>query len=175
MSVYDNIQIAKIKDIQLHIEDNSHTMDDIVQDIISPYSRDLDSYVKFISGCLKDGNNPPTNSELEDFCINLSTYIYFAGGMCEQLGVRDSISKAVYKETYNTARSKQERGTVDDKNTLAELASQQEQLVSICYNSAYKTMKVKIDAAQELLSACKKALQHRMDEMNLTKITSSIN
>lgn len=174
MSVYDNIQIARIKDIQLHVEDNSHTMDDIVHDIVNPYCKDLDAYVGFISDCLKDGNNPPTNSELEDFCINLSTYIYFAGGMCEQLGVRDSISKAVYKETYNTARSKQEKGTVDDKNTLAELASQQEQLVSICYNSAYKTMKVKIDAAQELLSACKKSLSSRLAEMELTKMSSNI-
>ena len=175
MSLYDNAEISKIKEIQLHVENNSHTMDNIVQEIISPYCKELDAYVRFISDCLKDGNNPPTNSELEDFCINLSTYIYFAGGMCEQLGVRDSISKAVYKETYNTARSKQEKGTVDDKNTLAELASQQEQLVSVCYNSAYKTMKVKLDSAQELLSACKKALSSRLTEMELTKMTSNLN
>ena len=175
MSVYDNVQISRIKDIQLHVEDNSHTMDDIIKDIIEPYCRDLDAYVRFISDCLKDGNNPPTNSELEDFCINLSTYIYFAGGMCEQLGVRDSISKAVYKETYNTARNNQDKGTVADKDSMAELASQQEQLVSICYTSAYKTMKSKIDNAQELLSSCKKALSHRMQEMELTKISSNIN
>ena len=175
MSVYDNVQISRIKDIQLHVEDNSQTMDDIIKDIIEPYCRDLDAYVRFISDCLKDGNNPPTNSELEDFCINLSTYIYFAGGMCEQLGVRDSISKAVYKETYNTARNNQDKGTVADKDSMAELASQQEQLVSICYTSAYKTMKSKIDNAQELLSSCKKALSHRMQEMELTKISSNIN
>ena len=174
MSIYDNVQIKKIKEIQLHVEDNSKTMDDIVNDIVSPYSKSLDNYVLFISDCLKDGENPPTNSELEDFCINLSTYIYFAGGMCEQLGVRDSISKAIYKETYNTARSNQEKGTIDDKNSKAELASQQEQLVSICYTSAYRTMKAKIDAAQELLSACKKALSSRLTEMELTKLSSNI-
>ena len=174
MSVYDNIQISKIKDIQLHVEDNSKTMDDIVNEIISPYCRALDEYVMFIADCLKDGNNPPTNNELEDFCINLSTQIYFASGMCEQLGIRDDIGKAVYKETYNTARSNQEKGTVDDKNTVAELSSQQEQLVSIAYTRAYKTLKAKVSAAQELLASCKKALQHRLDEMNLTHLTSNI-
>ena len=174
MSLYDNVQMSKIKDIQLHVEDNSHTMDDIIQSIISPYCKDLDAYVKFISDCLKDGDNPPTNSELEDFCINLSTYIYFAGGMCEQLGVRDDISKAVYKETYNTARSNQDKGTVADKDTTAELSSQQEQLVSICYTRAYKTLKSKVENAQELLSSCKKVLSHRMQEMELTKMSSNI-
>lgn len=174
MSVYDNAKIDKIRDIQLHIEGNSTTMDDIVNEIITPYSQSLDDYVSFISDCLKDGNNPPTNAELEDFCINLSSRIYFASGMCEQLGVRDSISKAVYKETYNTARNNQEKGTVADKDSLAELASQQEQLISICYTSAYRTMKAKIDAAQELLSACKKSLQSRLTEMQLTHMTSNI-
>ena len=174
MSVYDNVEIQKIKDIQLHVEDNSHTMDDIVNEIISPYCSGLDKYVSFIADCLKDGENPPTNNELEDFCINLSTQIYYASGMCEQLGVRDAISKAVYKETYNTARSSQEKGTIDDKNTKAELASQQEQLVSICYTSAYRMMKAKIDAAQELLSSCKKSLSHRMQEMELTHMSSNI-
>ena len=174
MSIYDNAKIDKIKDIQLHVEENSHTMDDIINEIIDPYVRDLDNYVTFIASCLKDGDNPPTNAELEDFCINLSTYIYFAGGMCEQLGVRDDISKAVYKETYNTARSTQDKGTVADKDTMAELSSQQEQLVSICYTRAYKTLKSKVDSAQELLSSCKKVLSHRMQEMELTRMASSI-
>lgn len=174
MSVYDNIQISKIKDIQLHVENNSKTMDDIVMDIVLPYSHGLDEYVAFIADCLKDGTNPPTNDELEDFCMNLSTQIYFASGMCEQLGIRDDISKAVYKETYNTARNNQEKGTIADKDTMAELSSQQEQLVSICYSRAYKILKSKVSSAQELLASCKKALQHRLDEINLTHLTSNI-
>lgn len=174
MSVYDNISIDKIKNIKLHVEENSVTVDDIVAEIINPYCKDLDAYVRFIADCLKDGNNPPTTPELEDFCLNLSTYIYFAGGMCEHLGIRDDISKAVWKETYNTARSSQDKGTVADKDTMAELSSQHEQLTNICYNRAYKQMKAKVDNAQELLSSCKKALSHRMQEMELTHISSSI-
>ena len=174
MSMYDNIQISKIKDIQLHVEDNSKLIDNIVSDIINPYCKDLDAYIKFISECLKDGNNPPTNAELEDFCMNLSTYIYFASGMCEQLGIRDDISKAVWKETYNTARSNQDKGTIADKDATAELSSQQEQLTNICYNRAYRTMKAKVDSAQELLSSCKKTLSHRMQEMSLTHLASNI-
>ena len=150
------------------VESNSQQIDEIVNSIIKPYCKDLDKYVGFIRDCLKDGENPPTTAELEDFCMNLSTFIYFAGGMCEQLGIRDDISKAVYKEMYHTSRASLDKGTVADKDSLAELNSQHEFIVSAAYTRAYKTMKAKLDAAQELLSSCKKVLSHRMQEEQLT-------
>ena len=162
-----------IQEIKEDIESKSSVMDTIVNDIISPYCKDLDRYVLFIKECLKDGENPPTNDELDDFCMNLSTYIYFAGGLCEQLGIRDDISKAVYKEMYHTARASQDKGTIADKDSLAELASQEEYIISSAYTRAYKTMKAKVENAQELLSSCKKILSRRMIEMELTRIGGS--
>jgi len=163
-----------VDQIKGKVESASVKVDEIVFGIITPYSKDLDNYVKFIASCLKDGEKPPTTSELEDFCMNLSTYIYFASGMCEQLGIRDDISKAVWKEMYNTARDNNAHGTVADKNTQAELQSQHEQLTNVCYSRAYKMMKSKVDSAQELLSSCKKVLSHRMQEEQLTHMTSGI-
>jgi len=156
--------------IQENIESNAGALDRIVDEIIAPYCRDLDKYVRFIKDCLKDGENPPTNEELDDFCMNLSTYIYFAGGTCEYLGIRDDIAKAVYKEMYHTARASQSSGTVADKDSLAELASQEEYIVSAAYNRAYKIMKSKVDNAQELLSSCKKVLTRRISEFETTRI-----
>lgn len=173
MSIYDGLDRVKFDGIQVHVEDNSKVIDGIVNDIIQPYCGDLDKYVRFIRECLKDGENPPSDSELEDFCLNLSTQIYFASGMCEQLGVRDDISRAVYKETYNNSHSGA-TGTIADKNSTAELASQQEQLVNICYARAYKILKAKVDSAQELLSSCKKVLSKRMQEWELTRMSSNI-
>lgn len=170
MSKYDNIDLDKINGIKLHIEDNSKQMDNIVQDIISAYIKDLDEYVEHIDTRLCQKDNPPTDAELETFCLNLSTLIYFAGGMCEQLGLRSSIATAVYKEMYNTSRDNLTSGTIADKNTLAELQAQQEQLVDIAYKSAYKIVKSKVDNAQELLSSCKKAISRRMQEQQLTNL-----
>lgn len=169
MSMFDNIDVNKVKSIMSRVENNAKVIDDVVTGIIHPYCKDLDRYVEFVSKCLKDGENPPTTTELEDFCMNLSALIYFASGMCENLGVRDDISKALWKESYNNARDEQ-KGTVADKNSQAELMSQQEQLTNICFNRAYKTMKAKVDAAQELLSSAKKVLTHRMNEENLTHL-----
>ena len=170
MSIYDNLNTDAIAGIKLHVEDNSNAVDSIVNSIIRPYCKDLDNYVSFIQECLADGQNPPTDVELEDWCINLSTYIYFAGGMCEHLGIRDDISKTIWKEVYNSERAKLEHGTVADKDSKAELASQQEQLTNICYNRAYRIMKSKVENAQELRSSCKKVLSRRMQEMELTRI-----
>lgn len=169
-----NVNTDALKGIRLRVEDNSHIVDDIVKDILDPYCKELDRYVSFVKGCLKDGENPPTDDELQDFIMNLSTNIYFASGMCEQLGIRDDIAKAVYKETYNNARDNTVGGTIADKNTNAELESQQEQLISVCYTRAYKTMKAKVDSAQEILSSCKKCLSRRMQDIELTKMSGSI-
>lgn len=166
-------ELDKVIDIQEDVEEKSKVIDTIVEGIIAPYCKDLDNYVAFIADCLKDGENAPTTDELDDFCLNLSTYIYFAGGMCEQLGIRDDIAKAVYKEMYHTARASQDKGTVADKDSLAELASQQEYVVSASYTRAYKTLKSKIDNAQELLSSVKKVLSRRIQEMELTRIGGS--
>ena len=162
-----------ISSIKLRVEDNSKIVDNIVNDIVKSYIQELDRYVLFIKDCLKDGENPPTDYELEDFCMNLSTNIYFASGMSEQLGIRDDIAKAVYKETYNNVRDTA-GGTVQDKNAIAELEAQQEQLISICYTRAYRITKAKVESAQELLSSVKKVLSRRMQEQQLTQMQNGI-
>ena len=169
----DELNMDNINSIREDVERQSLIIDDIVSSIISPYVSALDKYVDFIRECLKDGENPPTTDELDDFCLNLSTYIYFAGGMCEQLGIRDDIAKAVYKEMYHTKRSELSSGTVADKDSLAELASQSEAVASFTYARAYKTMKAKVENAQELLSSVKKVLSHRIQEQELTRIGGS--
>ena len=172
-TIYDELDAKKIKDIRLHVENNSSQIDKIVRDIINPYCKDLDEYVSFIAGCLHNGETPPTDAELDDFVMNLSTYIYFASGAVENLGIRDDISKAVYKEMYHSSRATIDKGTVADKDSLAELSSQQEYIINVCYNRAWKTMKAKVESAQELLSSCKKVLTRRMNEYQLTHMTNA--
>lgn len=161
----------EIMGIQGKVDKHYGDVMDIINKIIEPYCRDLDKYVAFIRGVLADGESQPTDDELDDFVLNLSTQIYFASGMCEQLGIKDDISKAIYKEVYNRVRSEQTGGTVADKDSIAELFSQQEQLTNVCYNRAYKMLKAKIEAAQELLSSCKKVLSRRMAELELSRMT----
>lgn len=167
----DEIDKKRIKKLRKKIELHSTSLDRIINKIVNPYCEELDEYVTKIKDCLDDTDYPPTAQQLEDFCMNLSTLIYFASSMCESLGVRDDVGKAVYKEMYHTARTNAPDGTVHDKNSLAELASQEEYIVSVCYTRAYKILKAKVESAQELLSSAKKVLSHRMAEEELTRMT----
>lgn len=160
-------QITSIKN---RVENNSKQIDEIVDGIIQPYCKDLDKYVAFIRECLSDVQKQPSPPELEDWCLNLSTNIYFAAGMTENLGIRDDIAKAVYKEVYNASRNSLDKGTVADKDSIAALQSQEEAIISSAYTRAYKTMKAKVENAQELLQSCKKVLQNRISERELTHI-----
>lgn len=167
------IKLENIEPIKSNVEVDSQLMSEVVSNIIKPYISDLDEYVSQISKALRDTENPLTDSELDNICMTLSSLIYFAGGMCEYLGLRDDISKALYREIYHSKRAELESGTVADKNSLAELQSQNEQLTAICYSRAYKIVKSKVDAAQELLSSCKKVVSRRMSELELTRIGGS--
>lgn len=152
------------------VDEDFEQLNKIIQRIIKPYSENLDEAVQVITSSLHDINNPPTTEELDYYCLHLSTDIYWAGSMSEQLGIKDDISKALYREMYNTARDNSE-GTVKDKDSLAELASQQEYLTNVCYSRAYRIMKAKVEAAQELLQSIKKVLAHRISEQELTRIS----
>ena len=160
----------KVSAVRKKVELDSDKISEIVNDIIKPYCEDLDKYIGFIRDILKDGENPPTAQELDDFCMNLSVLIYYASAMQEQVGIKDDISRAIYKEMYHSCRDSIEKGTVADKDSLAELASQQEYLTSVCYKRAYSVMKAKVGAAQELLASCKKIISRRITELELTRI-----
>ena len=167
---YDELDKEKINKIQHEVEDDSEQINEIVNSIIQPYCKDLDNYVGFIKDVLKDGENPPTAQELDDFCMNLSVYIYYASGMQEQLGIKDDIARAVYNEMYHNTRNNLDKGTISDKDSIAQLESQQEYLTSVCYKRAYSIMKAKVSAAQEILSSIKKIITRRIQEYSLTQI-----
>lgn len=162
--------LDKIDCLTKKVDEDAAQIDEIVSQIITPYCEDLDKYVDFIRKVLADGDNQPTAQELDDFCLNLPVYIYYASSMQEALGIKDDIARALYKEMYHTARDKIEKGTVSDKDSLAELASQQEYLTSVIYKRAYAVVKAKVAAAQELLSSVKKIISRRMSEIEITRI-----
>ena len=155
------------KDLLDKVEANSTELDKTIDEITERYSGELDEYMKFIRNILKDDKQPPTDAELDDFAMNLSTLIYYTSVGAERMGIRDDLSHSAYKEAYNVARSMQ-TGTVADKNTQAELDTQAERVVNIVYSKSYKILKAKVDAAQELLSSIKKVMSRRMNEASLS-------
>lgn len=158
------------KELLDKVEENSAELDKTVSDIIERYSGELDDYMSFVMGILRNDEQPPTDAELDDFALRLSSLIYFTSVGAEQMGIRDDLSSSAYKEAYNVARSMQKSGTVADKNAQAELDAMAEKVVSIVYSKAYRILKAKVDSAQEVLSSVKKVMSRRMAETELSRI-----
>jgi len=160
-------------ELVMEIEDDASVIDKTIHEIIDTYSKDLDEYIKFVLSVLKDDEKPPTDAELDDFALNLSTLLYFASVGCERMGIRDDLSMMRYKEVYNSIRSNLAKGTVADKNTEAELQAREERVINIIYNKSYKIMKAKVESAQDVLSSVKKVMSRRIAERELSVIQTN--
>ena len=161
------------KELLDKVEENSAELDKTINEIIERYSGELDDYMNFVRGILRNDEQPPTDAELDDFAMNLSTLIYYTSVGAEQMGIRDDLSHSVYKEAYNTARAMQKSGTVADKNTQAEIDASAERVVNIVYNKSYKILKAKVESAQEVLSSVKKVMSRRMNEAELSMMQTN--
>ncbi len=159
----------KVDPIQERVETNSELIDEIVDKLVSDYCRSLDDYIEQIQAIVSDQANPVTDQELDDFILNLATFLYFAGEGQESLGVREDVAKAVraelYSRTFDLAG-----GTVAARNAAAELACQSETVVQIAYSRAYKKVKLRVDSGNELLQGIKKVLTRRTEVYKLSGV-----
>lgn len=154
------------------LEDKSYSVNKVVKKIISEYTSELDNYMQFVRDIVSDSNNPPSDIELDDFTLNIPTLMYFVGTGQEELGIKEDMAKLIRLEIYNEEYDKAD-GTIGDKKATAELLSQDEQLVQIVYQRAYKQMKLKLDYANETLQSIKKVITRRTSEMDLTRMGRS--
>ena len=52
--IISNIDLQKIAETQDKVEEHSEVINNLVEDTINPYCKDLDKYIAFIRNCLKD-------------------------------------------------------------------------------------------------------------------------
>lgn len=160
---------VKADPVQERVETNSELIDEIVNKLVSDYCRPLDDYVRQIQSIVSDSANPVTDQELDDFTLNLSTFLYFAGEGQESLGIREDVAKAVRAELYSRTFDQAE-GTVAARNAAAELACQTETVIQIAYSRAYKKVRFRVDCGNELLQSIKKVLTRRTEVYKLSGV-----
>lgn len=166
----EHIDKEKVIKTLNHIEDNSELLDSVVNGLVNKYCKELDDLMKKARDVINDTNNPVTNDELDSFIMRLSTILYFTGEAQESLGIKEDIARAVERDVYNKAH-KEAVGTVSDKETAAQIASQQEFVTLTAISRAYKKIKLRMECGMELLSSFKKVVSRRMLEMELAQIT----
>lgn len=149
------------------ILDNSTIVEEIVYEIVSRYTGDLDNIMSTCRQIFNSGQ-PLNDNELQDLLVQLPSNMYFTGEGQEMVGMREDVSKMLKMEKYNEARKKA-TGTIQDKNTEAEIESLNEALNQVIYQRAYKMIKNKIDMASELLNSLKRINDRRLMEAKMTQ------
>lgn len=148
----------------------------IIDGVVKSYTGELDRIMCMIKTDIVDKQEPAPVEVVEKYFLELSNCLYFIGENAEKLGIYDSISKSVAKETFNNyymddtiaVDEKGKKRTVAELTALAENASVYEQTVSDIYNKAYKTVKVKVSSAENMCSALSKIISRRMTELQLS-------
>lgn len=152
------------------VESLSQVVRVMVKGIVDDLCKDLDEYMKQIDDILCDKDTPVSDSELEDFTLNLPCLLYRVSANREVLKVKEDVAKAVHKDVYNRVREKSQ-GTVADKDTAADLAAQSEAITVIVLQRAGAAVKAREEAAWEMLNSVKKVLTRRVAELELTRQT----
>ena len=148
----------------------------IIDSVVKSYTGELDRIMCMIKTDIVDKTTPAPIEIIEKYFLELSNCLYFIGEESEKLGIYDSISKSVAKETFNNNYMSDElafdekgkKKTVAELTALAENASIYEQTVNDIYNKAYKTVKAKVSSAENMCSALNKIMSRRMSELQLS-------
>lgn len=148
------------------IEADSQTLENIVNDIVKSYTKELDEYVNKIKSVLDDDTDGLTEHDLNQIMIKLCSYMYFIGSKQELLGIRADISDALRDEKYNLAFMSA-TGTVASKESQALNAIKEEEVIKVIYDRAYKIMKNKYAAVDKWIDAIKKILSMRIKLMEV--------
>lgn len=143
--------------------------------IITGYTNDIDNVLKDINDNLIINKICPSSDDIEIYMLKLNNEIYKLSDNVERMGIYDSVSRAIYKDCYNQIylNNQIKDGEKKNKTTVAELTALSEQgtiyenLVNDVYNRVYKTLKIKLDAAQSMLSTLSKLLSKRMQDAQM--------
>lgn len=165
----ESISKESIDKILNRVDDNSDIVDKLTNEVVEKFCKPLDDLMHSIKQIVEDDECPPTDLELDQMTLKLPACLYFVGEAQEALGIREDVAKAVKMDVYNKVRDNVS-GTVADKDSKAELASQQEYIVHCVYSRAYKKVKNRMEAGYEMLNSVKKVINRRMIEAQLAGV-----
>ena len=155
-----NIEKAKI------VENESLNIDALVNKILENEVKELDAYMNNLKRELNLSDL--SISELNLVLMKLCSYSYYLSTRQELIGVRQDIAAIYEKEKYNKSFNDLQ-GTVASKTSRAEELTQEEAIISLVWEKAYKAIKLRIDSLNRYIDAVKKITSTKIAEMQLTQ------
>lgn len=166
-SITCNIDTEDILRRVKRVEENGQKLDAVVSSIVDSYCKELDEFIKKVYSLISDKNTDVPDVDIEYMTLQLPCLMYFTSSKLEDLGIREDISRGIEKETYNNILLNSE-GTVATRESAAQMASQNDALITSINSRAYRKIKAKIEFATETLGSLKKVLANRISDKELS-------
>ena len=149
------------------VETDSALVQEMVEDILSESTQELDDYMSKVRTCFID-NVEISNEDLNKIILKLPTYVYYLQAYAQRLEMKKGLAIERAKNAYNEALLNAVGKTVGDKAAQAEIQTLQDRLVQLAYKSASAQIMKKIDSVMAILDSAKKVQNARLTEMKLT-------
>lgn len=167
--VPDNTE--KLRSKKREVEKSSVALETLVNSIVFRFAKDLDQYMKKVKESL-EGRDNLADFEIEELCIKVPVFMYFAAEGLEILGIEGDTAKIMKMENFNL-KFIQEGGTIHDKTHAAENETITEAILEMAYTRAYKQIKLKLDVCNQLCQASRKVLHKRCIDRQIGQLEPS--
>lgn len=151
-------------------QESTIQIEDVIRRIVESKTKEVSSIIHNIRSWLKDDSQELSDQEIEDILLQLPIILYDSMEEQEIVGMQLDMSNQIYKEAQSEAY-KLARGTIPEKNAVADLQTRAEQLEKIIYDRSYKMIKQKFEMAIETLNAVKKVQASRQQKYDLGRFT----
>lgn len=155
-----------------NVEKYSTPIEGVINNIVHNHVAELENIIHRIRDMLKDDTDQLTDLEIDDIMLQLPILLFDITDDQELVGMQSDLASQIYKEAYNEAY-KTARGTIADKQSVAELSAMTGKLDSVIFDRAYKIIKQKINMAIETLNAVKKVQAARQQKYELGRFSGN--
>lgn len=149
-------------------QQNTKDMEAVIRKIVDNKTSEVSDIIHKIRAMLKDDTTELSDIEIDDILLQLPIVLYDAMDEQEIVGMQLDLANQIYKEAQSEAY-RIARGTISDKNAVADLQTRAQQLEKILYDRSYKMIKQKFEMALETLNAVKKVQASRQQRYDLGK------
>lgn len=166
-----SIKEVNVEDIMKRInrvDESGQKIEAIVNSIVEKYCGELDKFIQDVYTIISNKEIDVPDVDVEYMALQLPCLMYFTSDFLENLGIREDISRGIEKEVYNKALLEFD-GKVSEKESVAQMASQKDALITSINARAYRKIKARIEYALETLGSLKKVLANRISNKELSK------
>lgn len=167
-AVYNNIKDNNFEYGNTSNQPATRNIEDVIKNIVESKTKDVSIIIHQIRSMLKDNTTELSDLEIDDILLQLPIVLYDSMEEQEIVGMQLDMANQIYKEAQSEAY-RLARGTISDKNAIADLSTRAEQLEKIIYDRSYKIIKQKFEMAVETLNAVKKVQASRQQKYELGK------